>query len=634
MISTFFEKIAIAVVTLATSLGFVSAPPPPPAEIIVAGGPVSFATLSPFRFNGSGDLVVQRSTSTPVILGAGASTTASHLETPSLTITNLTSEDCIGTDANGVVQSGTCTGAGGDGSISTSTAVTAGYFPKWDTASTVSGTSTIFSDSGNIGINTISPSTSLHVIGTGRFSNNLTLDSGLIISGDTINDFNGTGLTVSGNTLNVSGLTTSEFATTSISQWNNDAGYTTSSHAAVTLAGEDYLSLATQEITAIAINPDNLASADFGDFTCNGTTCTLDATYLTAAVESANSITGAVTFAGTANRITVSSSSQTITFTAPQDLHTSSAFTVATLDTGQGANELYDMDQNVLTTSDPTFNSLTLTTALSETNGGTGFSTYATGDLIYASAANTLSKLANPGGGTKFLFINAGTVNWSALATTDIASGVFTVARGGTGTSTLPDNGVLVGSGTGAITSLGVGTNGQLLIGSSGADPVFATLNCNANLTCTTGAGTLEINLDNELRTDSIPDTDHTANGPTTNSKNAGYSSAIGDLVFLGTNGKWLEADASTSTLASGMLSIALEATTDGNAMLVANPGSYVRDDSWSWNTGAILYASETLGAISESVPTSTDSVVRVVGFAYTTTTIYFQPESGYITIE
>lgn len=47
-------------------------------------------------------------------------------------------------------------------------------------------------------------------------------------------------------------------------------------HDATTLAGEDYLSLSTQLITANAINPDNLASADFGSFTCNGTNCTID----------------------------------------------------------------------------------------------------------------------------------------------------------------------------------------------------------------------------------------------------------------------------------------------------------------------------------------------------------------------
>jgi hypothetical protein len=44
----------------------------------------------------------------------------------------------------------------------------------------------------------------------------------------------------------------------------------------VTLAGEDFLSLTGQQITANAINPDNLASTDFGDFTCNGTNCALD----------------------------------------------------------------------------------------------------------------------------------------------------------------------------------------------------------------------------------------------------------------------------------------------------------------------------------------------------------------------
>lgn len=41
-----------------------------------------------------------------------------------------------------------------------------------------------------------------------------------------------------------------------------------------------------------------------------------------------------------------------------QNVQTTSAVTFATVDTGQGANELYDMDQNVLTTSSPYFASL------------------------------------------------------------------------------------------------------------------------------------------------------------------------------------------------------------------------------------------------------------------------------------
>lgn len=72
----------------------------------------------------------------------------------------------------------------------------------------------------------------------------------------------------------------------------------------------------------------------------------------------------------------------------------------------------------------------------------------------------------------------------------------LTVANGGTGVATLTDHGVLIGSGTDVITALSVGTNGQLLVGSTGADPVFATLNCAGGLTCTTGAGTLQIDVD------------------------------------------------------------------------------------------------------------------------------------------
>jgi low affinity Fe/Cu permease len=49
-----------------------------------------------------------------------------------------------------------------------------------------------------------------------------------------------------------------------------------------------------------------------------------------------------------------------LAFNTGQHLTTSSAVTFTTIDTGQGANELYDMDQNVLTSSSVTFGGLTL----------------------------------------------------------------------------------------------------------------------------------------------------------------------------------------------------------------------------------------------------------------------------------
>jgi len=87
-----------------------------------------------------------------------------------------------------------------------------------------------------------------------------------------------------------------------------------------------------------------------------------------------------------------------------------------------------------------------------------------------------------------------GTGTWQA---TDVG-----VAYGGTGVSTLAIHGVLVGNAATDITALTVGTNGQILVGSTGADPVFATLNADRSLTATLGAGTIEIDADVELYTE------------------------------------------------------------------------------------------------------------------------------------
>ena len=69
----------------------------------------------------------------------------------------------------------------------------------------------------------------------------------------------------------------------------------------------------------------------------------------------------------------------------------------------------YKWDKN----GDLNVNSLTLTTPLDETDGGTGQSTYATGDILYASAANTLSKLA-AGSNDNVLTLAAGVPSWAA----------------------------------------------------------------------------------------------------------------------------------------------------------------------------------------------------------------------------
>lgn len=83
-------------------------------------------------------------------------------------------------------------------------------------------------------------------------------------------------------------------------------------HNAVTLAGQDYLTISTQQITAGEIEPDDLAASDFGDFSCNGTNCSLDATYLTG--NETITLSGDVTGSG-ATSITTAIADDVVDFT-------------------------------------------------------------------------------------------------------------------------------------------------------------------------------------------------------------------------------------------------------------------------------------------------------------------------------
>jgi len=67
------------------------------------------------------------------------------------------------------------------------------------------------------------------------------------------------------------------------------------------------------------------------------------------------------------------------------------------------------------------------------------------------------------------------------------------VVEGGTGAQTFTAHSLLVGEGTSAITALGAATNGQLAIGSTGADPVLATLTAGTGVSITNGAGSITI---------------------------------------------------------------------------------------------------------------------------------------------
>jgi len=96
------------------------------------------------------------------------------------------------------------------------------------------------------------------------------------------------------------------------------------------------------------------------------------------------------------------------------------------------------------------------------------------GDIIYASGANTPARLAKDTNSTRVL-TNTGTSNvpaWAQVTLTSGVTGTLPVGNGGTGATTLTDGGIILGSGTAAVTAMSVLADGEIVVGDGSTDPV------------------------------------------------------------------------------------------------------------------------------------------------------------------
>lgn len=105
--------------------------------------------------------------------------------------------------------------------------------------------------------------------------------------------------------------------------------------------------------------------------------------------------------------------------------------------------------------------SITGVGTLAVQSGGTGLASYTSGDLIYATGTTSLAKLAAAASGN---VLKSGTApSWGKVALASDVSGTLPVANGGTGSTTLTANGVLLGNGTSALQAVSPGNIGNIL---------------------------------------------------------------------------------------------------------------------------------------------------------------------------
>jgi hypothetical protein len=115
---------------------------------------------------------------------------------------------------------------------------------------------------------------------------------------------------------------------------------------------------------------------------------------------------------------------------------------------------------------------------LAVVRGGTGLASYTTGDIVYASGATTLASLADVAVGNALISGGIGVApSYGKIGLTTHISGTLAVGNGGTGNTALTTNGVVLGQGSSALTTVVSSTEGHVLQISSAGVPTFAHLN-------------------------------------------------------------------------------------------------------------------------------------------------------------
>ena len=245
-----------------------------------------------------------------------------------------------------------------------------------------------------------------------------------------------------------------------------------------------------------------------------------------------NTLTKA-TLTGTTSQVDVTNGAGSITLSLPATINVNTSGSAATLTTSRDIyGNSFNGSANVTgiiassfggtgngftkfsgpTTSEKTFTlpdaSATILTdnaAITPTQGGTGLTSYTTGDIIYASATNTLSTLADVATGNALISGGVSTApSWGKIGLTTHVSGTLPTANGGTNLTSFTSGGAVYATSTSVLTtgtlpiaSGGTGlsstpSNGELDIG-NGTGFTRAALTQGTGITITNGAGSIAV---------------------------------------------------------------------------------------------------------------------------------------------
>ena len=108
-----------------------------------------------------------------------------------------------------------------------------------------------------------------------------------------------------------------------------------------------------------------------------------------------------------------------------------------------------------------------------------------------------------------------------------------------------------------------------------------------------------------------------------------GESLLIGDFVYIKSDGAVWKAGADVVGFYP-VMGIALETASSGSHKVLLH--GIMRNDSWAWIVGSVVYLSLTPGIGTQVQPDAPDNAIQVLGIATHPDRIYFNPSVDYIT--
>lgn len=113
----------------------------------------------------------------------------------------------------------------------------------------------------------------------------------------------------------------------------------------------------------------------------------------------------------------------------------------------------------------------------------------------------------------------------------------------------------------------------------------------------------------------------------------AGETLSFGDSVVVGGDSKWVKTSATSENRTDGHIGVVLASgVLNDNILLLLN--GYIRNDSWTFNVGDSVYLSTTSGELTDSEPTTSGELVRIVGYARTASTLWYSPDNTFIKLK